>query len=478
VENLLCAIEKGSTSAQQHFPRTLELLVKMEHSQDVSRIWGTWERGCKRLVGAALIKWLPQLISQFKRCSGGEGAREVERVLMQLSADYPQAMYMAVRVLKSEVPHLWDKLKSSRGRRDAFDQLENFCCALRHLQHPEDQLKDLKSLAALQETHQEIFQELCSDFGPTALRSEQVGDYRLAFRKKLKVSTLEKLKQASNGSAPKEVAQIFVDLAGQGSDIAEKVKRLNLKENPGHGKIPLARFSPFLADFEGTSSDLAALVVPGQHLSLTAVRSEDDGARLSSCDPEILVMESIARPKRLKMRGSDGKEYWWLVKGGEDLRQDERLQQLFFSVNEMLSSDVKCSQRHLKLETYAVIPVSKRAGLVEWVQHTQPIGEYMKNTKELNTAKAAYISLHGPSWQRYIPCWQPAGASEELDKKFSCILDAVPDDLLKRGLLSKQPSAQAHFLMRSNFATSLAAMNSTHYILGIGDRSISICTRI
>lgn len=42
-----------------------------------------------------------------------------------------------------------------------------------------------------------------------------------------------------------------------------------------------------------------------------------------------MVMSSLRRPKKLTLFGNDEKEYKFLVKGGEDLRLDERVEQVF-----------------------------------------------------------------------------------------------------------------------------------------------------
>ena len=47
-------------------------------------------------------------------------------------------------------------------------------------------------------------------------------------------------------------------------------------------------------------------------------------------------MASKQRPRRLAVMGSDGREYVFLLKGHEDLRQDERAMQLFGLVNTLL----------------------------------------------------------------------------------------------------------------------------------------------
>ena len=43
---------------------------------------------------------------------------------------------------------------------------------------------------------------------------------------------------------------------------------------------------------------------------------------------QILTMSSIRKPKRITIRGHDQIDYKYLVKGGEDLRQDQRIEQV------------------------------------------------------------------------------------------------------------------------------------------------------
>lgn len=40
------------------------------------------------------------------------------------------------------------------------------------------------------------------------------------------------------------------------------------------------------------------------------------------------MLSSIRKPKRITIRGDDEKEYMFLVKGGEDLRLDQRIEQV------------------------------------------------------------------------------------------------------------------------------------------------------
>lgn len=78
-------------------------------------------------------------------------------------------------------------------------------------------------------------------------------------------------------------------------------------------------------------------------------------------------MASLRKPKRIVIRGHDEKEYPFLVKGGEDLRQDQRIEQLFEVMNAILAQNAACSQRNMQLRTYRVVPMTSRYGLSEMV---------------------------------------------------------------------------------------------------------------
>ena len=47
--------------------------------------------------------------------------------------------------------------------------------------------------------------------------------------------------------------------------------------------------------------------------------------------------------------GSNGADFMFLLKGHEDLRQDERVMQLFGLVNTLLMNDPETFKRHLRL---------------------------------------------------------------------------------------------------------------------------------
>jgi len=89
-------------------------------------------------------------------------------------------------------------------------------------------------------------------------------------------------------------------------------------------------------------------------------------------------MGSIRKPKRLKIRGNDEKDYMFLIKGGEDLRLDQRVQQLFSVMNEIFARDSACSKRRLGIKTFQVVPMTTKVGAIEWIENTQPLREIIE----------------------------------------------------------------------------------------------------
>ena len=85
------------------------------------------------------------------------------------------------------------------------------------------------------------------------------------------------------------------------------------------------------------------------------------------------MLGSMRRPKKITIHGSNEKDYHLLIKGGEDLRLDQRVQQLFQIMNQIFSEDPACENRDLHLKTFKVVPISNRLGSFEWVDNTEPM---------------------------------------------------------------------------------------------------------
>lgn len=72
----------------------------------------------------------------------------------------------------------------------------------------------------------------------------------------------------------------------------------------------------------------------------------------------------------------------FLLKGHEDLRQDERVMQLFGLVNTLLLHDPDTFRRNLTIQRYAVIPLSTNSGLIGWVPHCDTLHTLIRDYRE------------------------------------------------------------------------------------------------
>ena len=108
------------------------------------------------------------------------------------------------------------------------------------------------------------------------------------------------------------------------------------------------------------------LAMPGTYHS----ENTQNIVRIARFHPSLKVLESKQRPRRLSIIGSDGKSYGFLLKGHEDLRQDERVMQLFSLINTLLTHDVQTSNLGLRIKRYNIIPLAPNSGLIEWMDNT------------------------------------------------------------------------------------------------------------
>lgn len=247
----------------------------------------------------------------------------------------------------------------------------------------------------------------------------------------------------------------------------------------------LKECSPWMSDFrvEFLRNELE---IPGQYDGKGKPMPEYH-ARIAGFDERVKTMASIRKPKRIIIRGHDERDYPFLVKGGEDLWQDQRIEQLFEVMNDILSRDAACSQRNMQLQTYHVIPMTSRLGLIEWIENTFTLKELLLSNMS-QEEKAAYTSdprappseyrdwLAKTSGKRgpgaYMLMYKRASHTETVTS-FRKRESKVPAALLKRAFLKMSAGPEAFLALRSHFASSHALMCISHWILGIGDRHLN-----
>lgn len=66
------------------------------------------------------------------------------------------------------------------------------------------------------------------------------------------------------------------------------------------------------------------------------------------------------------------------------------MQQVFSVMNRLLQVETKTRIRRLHIRTYKVIPLSQRTGVIEWVENTQTLGDYLVGSQKEPGAHTRY----------------------------------------------------------------------------------------
>jgi len=241
----------------------------------------------------------------------------------------------------------------------------------------------------------------------------------------------------------------------QAWDLYYTVFRKINKQLPQLTSLELKYVSPKLLN----ARDLE-LAVPGQY------RSGEPIIRIQSFVPTLNIITSKQRPRRLSIKGSDGKEYQYLLKGHEDLRQDERVMQLFGLINTLLADDPETFTRHMNIQRYPVIPLSPNSGLIGWVPHCDTLHALIRDYRE---SKKTLLNIEHRLMLQMAPDYDNLTLLQKVEV-FEYAADNTTGQDLYKVLWIKSRNSEAWLDRRTNYTRSLAVMSMVGYILGLGDR--------
>ncbi|KAJ3083065.1 phosphatidylinositol kinase- protein kinase tor1 [Rhizoclosmatium hyalinum] len=202
------------------------------------------------------------------------------------------------------------------------------------------------------------------------------------------------------------------------------------------------------------------LAVPGTY------KSGEPVVRIESFFPILTVITSKQRPRRLSIKGNNGVEFQYLLKGHEDLRQDERVMQLFGLVNTLLSADAETFKRHLNIEQFSVIPLSPNSGLIGWVPNTDTLHAIIKDFRE---SRKILLNVEHRLMLQMAPDYDNLTLLQKVEVFEYALANTTGQDLFKV-LWLKSKNSEVWLDRRTNYTRSLAVMSMVGYILGLGDR--------
>ncbi|PIA14095.1 hypothetical protein COEREDRAFT_99151 [Coemansia reversa NRRL 1564] len=218
-----------------------------------------------------------------------------------------------------------------------------------------------------------------------------------------------------------------------------------------------------------TLKDIAPTLLQCQdmHLAIPGTYDPDrEMVFIKSFGPELYVYPSKQHPRRIYIYGSDGNQYTFLLKGREDLRQDERVMQLFGLVNSLLARDNETSRRSMAIERFPVIPLSSNSGLIGFYPNCENINNIIRLHRE---AHGQPLNLEQRLALQFSPNWDTLTIMEKVES-FEYALTNTPGNDLQRAMWYKAANAEIWLDRRTHYTRSLAVMSIAGYILGLGDR--------
>ena len=181
---------------------------------------------------------------------------------------------------------------------------------------------------------------------------------------------------------------------------------------------------------------------------------------------QLTVLNSKQHPRKIIICGSNGKEYMFLLKGHEDLRQDERAMQLFELVNTLLSNDPDTKDKNLFIKRFPVIPLSHNTGIIGWVPNCDTLHQLIK---EHRTSNKITVNIEHRLMYTTYPKFDTATFMTKLEIFKNALKNTLGLDLCKI-LWKKSQNSERWLERRTNYSRSLAVMSMVGYVLGLGDR--------
>lgn len=203
------------------------------------------------------------------------------------------------------------------------------------------------------------------------------------------------------------------------------------------------------------------IAVPGTYRNQSSTL-----VKVAHFNPSLHVFQSRKRPRKMKIVGDDGNVYLYILKGQEDIRQDERVMQLFGLVNTLFAGDSASVQRQLGVQAFPAIPLSQSAGLLGWVSNSDTFQSLVRGHRE---SRAIPPNLEYTLMLRMSPSFENLPLIQKVEV-FQEALNMTPGKDLYQVLWLRNTSSEAWLTHRTHYTRSLAVMSIVGYILGLGDR--------
>ncbi|KAI6230300.1 Non-specific serine/threonine protein kinase [Aphelenchoides fujianensis] len=187
-----------------------------------------------------------------------------------------------------------------------------------------------------------------------------------------------------------------------------------------------------------------------------------DVITIQRIERKVHVMDTKEIPKRLDMRGSDGRLYSVLCKPHDDLGKDACFMDLVTMLNARLPSNKHTRNADLRIRTFGVLPLQEQGGLIEWVNGMATLGDCLRAA---GSTSPLALSIAAEELQKA----QKRKKSEQALEYFrQCCKHS--ELAMSKCIRSRASDPAAFYRLQRRFTTSTALMCAVGFVVGLGDR--------
>jgi phosphatidylinositol kinase/protein kinase (PI-3 family) len=176
------------------------------------------------------------------------------------------------------------------------------------------------------------------------------------------------------------------------------------------------------------------------------------------------VLGTQQRPRIVFINSVSGSRYKFLLKGAEDLTNDQRIMQFFSLINSYLRNDHHLKKHDLAIIQYTVMPLSPTTGLIAWVNGAETLHRIICDTRKGETAVEDTVI------QEEVDCdFVVLNRLQKLEI-FETVAKKCNGDELAKFFWRKAANAVSWLKKTKRFTGASALMSMTGFVIGLGDR--------
>ncbi|KXS19826.1 hypothetical protein M427DRAFT_41671 [Gonapodya prolifera JEL478] len=488
IDRVLWGMSHLKEEAIRLFPRLLQLL-------ELYNISDSFEHRCqaKIIPSWTFLRWIPQLAARLNQSVG----RRIIDVLNKLAQDYPRALYHQMVISKEQFLYAPERpdAQSEINLEKLLDATRSpltdvFVEELEKLSEPKDFWKaflgdvrpaDVTSyrLKEAYDSRPEVASlKIETSFGKLRkyLTSQSLGREHEEYAKILR--PLAESVFGSNGANLRRMSPKQIIEAARG--VEQKFPKSNKEHGVGSsGKVALNRYSPWLEDYDAFRNFPEASKKFCQNRSTISNTASlisfwNFPVSMKVCKSrtwrKLYTLQDLETPYSACLQFDDQSD-WKYVASMKKVT--------WF----WLRASVKTADNRLEVVTYKVIPMTLSLGILEWVEHTRPLGDCIKSMcgDEIYNRGAANMNRWviansgrstGTLADHYIALMAKVNG-DQLSRSYINSVHLYPSKSYLRDFLYRMAVTPEAFLnIRYNFTKSLAALSIATYLLGIGDRHL------